>query len=111
MHELALSRSIVAVGVRHARGSRVTAVTVRVGHMRQVVPDTLRFCFGIAAEGTVLEGATLEIVEVPVALRCRECGRGTVLENFELRCPGCGGSDLDMLSGQELLVESLELDD
>ena len=111
MHELALSRSILEISRRHAEGRPVVSVRVRVGHLRQVVPDTLARCFEIVASEGGLAGATLEVVEVPGEVRCRDCGASTVLERFELRCGGCGGSDLEVLAGEELLVESLELAD
>ena len=111
MHELSLCRSIVAISARHAQGRPVVSVRVRVGHLRQVVPDTLERCFEIIAAEGGLGGAVLEVVEVPAEVRCRDCGATTVLERFELRCGACGRSDLEVLAGEELLVESLELAD
>lgn len=109
MHELSLCRSILDISVRHAQGRPVASVRVRVGHMRQVVPGTLVRCFELLAPERGLEGAVLEIVEVPAQVRCRKCGATTVLERFELRCGSCGGSDLEVIAGEELEVESLEL--
>ncbi len=111
MHELSLCRSIIAISVRHAQGRPVASVRVRVGHLRQVVPDTLARCFELLAPASGLEGAVLEIIEVPAEVRCRACGATTVLERFELRCGVCGGSDLEVTAGEELLVEALELVD
>jgi hydrogenase nickel incorporation protein HypA/HybF len=111
MHELALSRSILEIARRHAGGRPVVSVRVEVGHLRQVVPETLERCFAVVAAEGGLAGATLEIVEIPAEVRCRACGGRTVLERFELRCAACGGSDLEVLAGEELLVESLELED
>ncbi|HXR14397.1 MAG TPA: hydrogenase maturation nickel metallochaperone HypA [Solirubrobacteraceae bacterium] len=111
MHELSLCRSIVAITVGHAQGRPVAIVRVRVGHLRQVVPDTLERCFELLAPASGLEGAVLEIIEVPAEVRCRGCGATTVLERFELRCGACGGSDLEVVAGEELLVDSLELAD
>lgn len=111
MHELSLCRSIVSISARHAQGRPVVSVRVRVGHLRQVVPDTLARCFELLAPAGGLEGAVLEIVEVPAEVRCRACGATTVLERFELHCGACGGSDLEVTAGEELLVESLELAD
>lgn len=111
MHELALSRSILEISRRHARGRPIVSVRVKVGHLRQVVPDTLAYCFAVVAAEDGLEGASLEVVEVPAEVRCRSCGALSVLERFELRCGGCGGADLEVVAGEELLVESLELAD
>ena len=74
MHELSIAESIVAVAERHARGRRVAAVTVSVGHLRQVVPASLEFAFELITQGTALEGAELVLEEVPAAGLCRACG-------------------------------------
>ena len=67
MHELAIAQSVVAIADRHASGRRVASVQLKVGHLRQVVPSALTFAFQLVAEGTVLEGAELEIEVVPAA--------------------------------------------
>ena len=111
MHELSIADAIVAIASRHAAGRRVVKVEVKVGHLRQVVPDALTFAFQLTAQGTCVEGAELELEEVPAAGRCRACGRESELEAFPLRCAGCGGLDLELTAGEELLVDSLELDE
>jgi hydrogenase nickel incorporation protein HypA/HybF len=111
MHELSIAESVVAIVERHARGRRVVRVELKVGHLRQVVPSALSFAFELVAQGTVAEGAELAMEEVPAAGRCRECGADTPLPWFPLACRACGGLDVDVTRGEELLVDSLELDD
>ena len=60
VHELSLSGAIVNTVVKHAQERAVSVVNLRVGALRQVVPDTLDFYFGFVAKGTVCEGARLE---------------------------------------------------
>jgi hydrogenase nickel incorporation protein HypA/HybF len=110
MHELSIASAIVAIAARHAAGRRVTAVEVRVGHLRQVVPDSLAFAFELVAEGTEIEGAQLVLHEVPAAGRCRTCATDGPLAAFPLRCEACGGLDVEVIGGEELLVDSLELE-
>jgi hydrogenase nickel incorporation protein HypA/HybF len=111
MHELSLAESVVAIASRHAAGRPVARVELRVGHLRQVVPAALEFAFELVAQGTPLEGAELLIEDVPAAGRCRSCGTESELPGFPLACAGCGGLDLELLRGEELLVEALELED
>jgi hydrogenase nickel incorporation protein HypA/HybF len=111
MHELSIASAIAAIAERHADGRRVAKVEVKVGHLRQVVPSALEFAFGLVTEGTVLDGAELVLEAVPAAGRCRGCGAESVLEGFPLACGRCGGIDLELLAGEELLVDSLELDE
>ncbi|HKH16430.1 MAG TPA: hydrogenase maturation nickel metallochaperone HypA [Solirubrobacteraceae bacterium] len=111
MHELALAESVVAIASRHAAGRRVARVELRVGHLRQVVPAALEFAFELVAQGTPLDGAELLIEDVAVAGRCRGCGAESELPGFPLACAACGGLDLELLRGDELLVEALELED
>jgi hydrogenase nickel incorporation protein HypA/HybF len=111
MHELSIAGAIVAIAARHAAGRRVTVVDVRVGHLRQVVPDSLAFAFELVAEGTEIEGAQLVLHEVPAAGRCRVCATEGPLTEFPLHCGACGGLDVEVIQGEELLVDSLELEE
>ena len=111
MHELSIAESIVQIASRHANGRRVTKVQVKVGHLRQVVPSALTFSFELVAQGTAVEGAELEMEEVPATGTCRECGAKSRLRSFPLQCQTCEGFDLEILEGEELLVESLELEE
>jgi hydrogenase nickel incorporation protein HypA/HybF len=111
MHELSIAESIVAVAERHAAGRSVCAIDLKVGHLRQVVPSALEFAFELTAKGTCLDGAELRIEQVPAAGRCRACSAETVLECFPLTCAACGGLDLEVTAGEELLVDSLELEE
>ncbi len=111
MHELAIAESVVQIANRHANGRRVTKVRLKVGHLRQVVPSALSFSFELVAEGTPVEGADLELEDVPATGLCRDCGTESRLKSFPLQCEACGGFDLELLEGEELYVESLELEE
>src|SRR5215210_8541845 len=111
LHELSIAESVVRIASRQADGRRVTRVQMKVGHLCQVVPSALSFGFGLLAEGTPVEGAELEIEQVPAEGRCRGCGMKSLLVDFPLQCGGCGSFDLEILKGEELMVESLELEE
>ena len=123
MHELSISSAIVDTALRHADGRRVTQVDVRIGALRQVVPESLDFYFGIVARDTACADATLELELIDAWMRCDACGQGWdpapepvaghaasawVLPQF--RCPACEGAGAVVVRGDELEVESIEVE-
>jgi hydrogenase nickel incorporation protein HypA/HybF len=111
MHELSIASAVVATAVKHAGGRRVTLVSLRLGVLRQVVPDALAFAFGLCARETACEGARLEWEVVPLALRCDACDRTSEVRRPPLRCPRCGSAAVAVVSGEELEVESIEVEE
>jgi hydrogenase nickel incorporation protein HypA/HybF len=111
VHELSLSSAIVDTAVKHADGRRVSVVNLTVGALRQVVPESLEFYVEIVARGTVCEGARLEQTLVAARARCGGCEREWELEPLLFHCPGCGEPAAEVLSGNELEVESIEVEE
>ncbi len=111
MHELSLTSAIVNTVVKHASGRRVTVVDLRVGKMRQVIPDTLEFYFEFVARGTVCEGARLEVQVIDVGLACNSCGQEWEIEIPAFRCPQCAGGDVEIATGNEFEVEAIEIEE
>jgi hydrogenase nickel incorporation protein HypA/HybF len=108
MHEFAITQEIVNVVTENARGARVKRVVVEIGKLTAIVPEAVSFCFEAITPGTVAEGATLEIVEIPGRARCRSCGRELILEEPFGLCE-CGSVSFEWLSGNELSVREMEL--
>ena len=108
MHELGITQEVVALADGAAAGRKVTRVVLEIGKLSGVLPDAVRFCFPLCAEGTAVAGAVLEIVEPPGRGRCRACGGEVELDRPFGRC-GCGSSDLDWVAGDELRVRELEV--
>jgi hydrogenase nickel incorporation protein HypA/HybF len=111
MHELSLSDAIRATAVKHAEGRTVQQVTVRIGHLRQVVPDALLFGWRMITESTELSATELVIEEIPAVVECVRCGEQTTLDAPILMCGVCESFDVKLLSGEEFLVVSLDLVD
>jgi hydrogenase nickel incorporation protein HypA/HybF len=111
VHELSLADAVVAIARDHARGRRVSAVDVRIGRLRQVVPDALEFAFELVAAGTEVEGAELRVEHVPVRVCCPRCAAESEAPEFPLACAECGSLDVEVVAGDELLVESLEIEE
>jgi hydrogenase nickel incorporation protein HypA/HybF len=107
MHELSLSSAIVETALRYAGGARVIAVRVRVGALRQAVPAALEFAFELVARDTACVGARLEQTRVPAVLTCGGCGETHEVREPPLLCRGCGGADVEVVTGNELEIESI----
>lgn len=115
MHELSLVTSIVesvTESLAAYPGARVLEVRLKVGALAAVVEDALQFCYGLAAEGTSLEGSRLVVNLLPVVMHCEPCGQNVELEGVQsFRCPRCGEPCSDLRQGRELQIDSIEIDE
>jgi len=111
VHELSLSSAIVNTVVKHVDGRRVSVVNLRVGHLCQVVPDSLEFYFEFVARGTVCDGARLEQELVRAVLRCDACAAEWEMDLPFFRCPECASGEVSVTSGNEFEVESIEVEE
>lgn len=110
MHELALCRAIAGVASRHAAGRHVETVRVRIGALRQVVPESLEFCWTVVRDFAGLPDAELKLELVAAAVRCRCCSaESTPAAAWSLRCPDCDSTDVELLRGDEFLVTALDV--
>ena len=108
MHELAIAESVVDTVTQRLPGATVTCVHLEIGALSGVVPDSIRFCFDLATEGTPLAEAALEITEPPARCRCRACGAEFQPDSPIVLCP-CGSPDVAVLAGEELKIVSVEV--
>lgn len=116
MHEMGIAMQLVEIAVsaipEELKGKKkVEKVNLKVGKLSSVVPDSLRFCFDVVIKDTELAGAELVMEEVPVVIRCRDCGAEFTLDKPAFACQGCGGGAIDVISGRELDIISLEMED
>lgn len=112
MHELGLMENIVATVQSCARengAEKVLKVILEVGSISGVVPESLEFCFGVCVQGTLLEGAQLEIIRVPARGKCRKCAHEFDLAPHKFSCPRCQQADWELLAGKELIIKALEV--
>jgi hydrogenase nickel incorporation protein HypA/HybF len=109
MHEMGLTQSIVAIVAEQAAGRKVKRVTLEIGKFAAVMPDAIRFCFDVVAQGSPLDGAALDIIEIAGRARCRDCGTEVMLVEAFTKCR-CGSRRLERLSGDELNIKSMELE-
>ena len=113
MHEMGIAMQIIDIAKAsippNMQGVRIERVNLQIGKLSAVVPTSLTFCFEIAAKDTPLEGAKLNIDEVPVTAKCNQCGNTWTITSPAFNCIACESGDIDIISGRELDIVSLEI--
>ena len=112
MHELSICERLVMVIEDHAKArnfEKVKTVRLEIGKLAGIELDALRFSFEIATKGGVVDGAILEVIDVPVVGWCSSCAKTvSVVERFD-PCPKCGSFQVEITSGEELRIKDLEV--
>lgn len=110
MHELGITRNIVAIVSEAAKGRKVRRVTLEIGELSGVMTDAIVFCFDVVAQGTVVEGAELEIRTIRGRARCASCGTEFMTATLYTPC-ACGSRQIEQLQGEELNIKTMELEE
>jgi hydrogenase nickel incorporation protein HypA/HybF len=114
LHELSIVYGIietVSESAEAANAKKITATYLRVGALSGVVKDALLFSFDLATQDTLLEGSTLVVEELPVAIFCKTCDRTIELPGVQsFRCPVCDTPSADIRQGKELEVRAIEIE-
>ncbi len=113
MHELAITENILNIVVDHAtqaNASRVISLKLKIGQLSSFVDDSVQFCWNLLSQGTICEGAELQITRIAAEFECLDCGRRFPFERELAPCPGCGGMRARLNAGEELEVSSIEIE-
>jgi hydrogenase nickel incorporation protein HypA/HybF len=114
MHELSVCLSLLREVERIARensAGRVTRIALTVGPLSGVEPDLLRNAYPLAVAGTIAEDAELQIDVAGIVVNCSQCGAESAAKANRLVCGACGDYRTSLVSGDEMVLQSLELDD
>jgi len=114
MHEIAVAQNILDIvreKIDHKDESKVKTIRLKIGELAGVVFESLLFCFDVLKEGAALPNATLDIEHIPITARCNNCNNISRLEYGVFFCPLCSSTDLVLLTGNELNIIEIELDD
>jgi hydrogenase nickel incorporation protein HypA/HybF len=109
MHELSITQSIVEDIVDRLGATPVTRVTLEIGKLSGVVVDSIRFCFDMVTDGTPLQGAKLVVAEPIGHVLCNLCGTRFWTSDPIVLCPACGTSDVEVLTGRDMRIKSVEV--
>ena len=113
MHELAVTKGILDIVLQKAqevKASKITKVDLVVGRLTGYVPECIQLQFNILSHNTTAAGASLSFHQPPTNLHCRKCDIDYTSASYDLKCPECHTLEIDILSGSELYIESMEVE-
>lgn len=114
MHEVSLMQNMLTIveeAASRENAGRVDSIHLRIGEMAGINIDSLRFAFDVLSKESVAAGAELDIEAVKLEMHCRRCGKSHNPGEFSFKCPDCGGTDLDIVSGREMEIDYISIDD
>jgi len=113
MHELSIVASLFEIleeKAKEQKAKKVTSVKVKVGALSGVVPEFLKTAFDVYKKDTIADEAELKIEEVPLKVKCQQCGAEIIKNDFVFLCEKCASRELKTLAGTELLLEKIEME-
>ncbi len=113
MHELAVTESILQIALKHAQqaqASRVSDLYLVIGRLSSLVDDSVQFYWEILTEGTLCAGSKLHFKRVPAQLICLDCGKPYQLDSELEPCPACGSAKVQVTSGDQFFLDSIEIE-
>jgi hydrogenase nickel incorporation protein HypA/HybF len=110
MHELGITQTIVAIALEQAGQAKIHRITLEIGKLSAILPESVQFCFDVCCQGTALAGSQLEILEIPGLGRCGQCGHEMPLD-LPFGVCDCGSTDLQIIQGNELTIKELEVEE
>jgi hydrogenase nickel incorporation protein HypA/HybF len=113
MHELSVTQSILEIALRHAEkagANKILQLNLTIGQLSSIVDDSVQFYWDIVSEGTIANGATLNFKRIPTVLLCLNCDHRYTPTGEDLACPLCNSNQVKVISGQEFLLESIDVE-
>jgi hydrogenase nickel incorporation protein HypA/HybF len=109
VHELSICSAIADAVNEHAKGRPVELIRLRIGHFRQIVPETLQYCWSLQTDDSPLKHTPLDVTYVEAVVRCDDCATETTLSAPVLVCGACASRAVKLIAGEEFLIESIDV--
>ena len=109
MHEYSIVSSMLDICEKYAKDREVDRVAVKIGKMSGIEPHFLKSSFDIFKEDTLCKDATLQMDIIDITLKCIDCNKEAVVDSFNFFCPYCKEGNTEVLTGQEMYIDYIEL--
>ena len=113
MHELSITQGILDIAIAKAReadAEKVSEINLVIGDAASIVGECVQFCFDFVSKGTIAEGARINFQRIPLQMKCRNCNNVFNPEKESWTCPRCQEWNVEIISGKEFYMESIEVD-
>jgi hydrogenase nickel incorporation protein HypA/HybF len=115
VHEVSIVEALIeqveSAVARADSAGRVTRLDVEIGRLSGVNADSIRFAYELLSPGTRLEGAEMRIEEPGAICVCEACGARSEIDELVFDCPACGGEQVALEGGDQMLLRSIEVDE
>jgi len=114
MHELSIAQEIIDVAIRIIPSEKhhlVKAARINIGEFSNIIPDSLLFCYNSLIDSSPIPNCRLEIEMIPLTVYCGNCNMNIHIASPNFFCSNCGSTNVNIISGQELSIKEIELED
>lgn len=113
MHELAVTKGLLKIcleeGEKH-KIKKIRKINIKVGELTDLLPACIEYYFNIVSKDTIAENTKINVENIPVEIKCNECGYSGVLGKNNYVCPKCKGIVYEITKGKEFYLDTMEVD-
>ena len=113
MHELSVTQSLLELALKHANvagANKIIGLNITIGDMTSIIDDSVQFYWDIISADTIAEGAKLKFTRIPTVLRCNSCDNEYTPDPGELACTNCSSFNVEVVSGKEFFLDSIDVE-
>ena len=113
MHETSIAKNLLNIILSKAnenKARKITRITVRLGEFSGINQDSLKFAFNNMTKDTIAKDSVIIIKQIPLLGSCRKCQKKFKINKTEFKCPNCGSLDLDIISGEDIYIDNIEIE-
>ena len=114
MHEFGIAEEIVKSALAEleklGKSAKLKRVQVVIGKLQEVIPENLALAYETLSKGTRAESSELNIIDVPIVVKCAECGSDSPVSGISFTCSKCDSNNVNVVRGMELYLEKIQVE-
>jgi len=113
MHETSIAKNLLKIVLNKAEecnAKKITKITVQLGEFSGINKDSLKFAFRNITQETIANNSAINIHQLPLLGKCRQCKKEFSINKEEFKCPKCGSVKIDIISGEDIYIDNIEIE-